>query len=171
MKRNQLLIAIFTITISLVMITNSISVAELKGSVMESKVTISDTIYSSNRYVESIEIYPLKDTAVGVNTGFVGGTVEFPFDISSYNDLEYLSLIAANQRLWKLFSQRRFWDIPDGVTLQLAFTNIGTEEFDDAVDDATEIKNMINTAYGFNLHLIIANYNGFTDRANFYYLD
>ncbi|NHJ03979.1 MAG: hypothetical protein EAX90_04095 [Candidatus Heimdallarchaeota archaeon] len=147
---------IVTMIIAISMLSNSISTAQLKATTLEDAVLITNEIYDADNYIEGIEIYPLKDTSVGMNAGFVGGSVDLPFNVKTYSNLQGLSLIVSNQRLWRHYSQRRFWDVADGATLVLIFRG---QALSDAVDDGTAIKEMIETAYGFNLALVVADWN------------
>ena len=107
MKTNRIVKGSIVLMITLLFMTMSISTAELKATTVdESKVQLVETEYSGLNYIEGIDIYPLKDTSVGINAGFIGGTVDLPFDVTAYSNLEALNLIIANQAAWKRFSQR-----------------------------------------------------------------
>ena len=156
MKKNRMILGIATMVITIIMIANSISTAELKATTIEEKIILTEKLYEADHYIEGIEIYPLRNTSVGVNVGFVGGSTEFPFDVTSYSNLQGMSLIVSNQRLWRQFSQRRFWDVADGATLVTVFRG---QDLSDAVDDGRKIKEMVETAYNFSLTLVVADWN------------
>ncbi len=138
--------------ITLLFMAMTISTAQLKATTVdESKVQIADAEYTGSQYIEGIDIYPLKDTAIGVNVGFIGGTVELPFDVTTYSNLEALNLIVANQAAWRMHSQRRFWDVSDGTSLMLVFRGLTTGE---SLTQGNAIAAMIETAYNFSLSLV-----------------
>ena len=136
MQKNKIIIPSLTLIISLLVILGNVSTSQLKSSTVEDFVFLQETEYSIDEFVEGITIHPLKGTAVGINAGFVGGTVDLPFDITTYTDLDGLTFIAANQRAWRDYSHRRFWDVADGASLALFFSGITV---DDALTDGREI--------------------------------
>ncbi|MHA1307465.1 MAG: hypothetical protein ACTSQN_09275, partial [Candidatus Heimdallarchaeota archaeon] len=141
----------------LIIVLSSYSVANLKGTAVPDNdfVLTTSATYNSDYYVEGIDLFPLRGTAVGVNTAMVGGETELPFDLTPYNNLQVFNLIAANQRAWQLYSMRRFWDVPDGVAMMLVFRQ---QSADQSLDDAKEIKDMIQAVYGIRLTLVYGQY-------------
>jgi hypothetical protein len=107
--------------------------------------------YTTEHMIEQIGLYPLKNTSIGVEADFLGGSVELPFDITSYDNLRIFQLVLSKQEDWKDYSPRRFWDYPDGVSLYLEFRGIGSEE---AETKGEEIAEMIKEAYGVTLVLV-----------------
>lgn len=152
MTKNRIVKGSIVMIITLLFIAMSISTAQLKATTVDvGKVQLADTEYTGNQYLEGIEIYPLKNTAVGIHTGFIGGTVELPFDVTSYSNLEGMNLIVANQKAWQTFSQKRFWDVADGASLMLVFRGLSTS---DSLTQGDNIAAMIETAYNFSLTLV-----------------
>ncbi|MEA2070873.1 MAG: hypothetical protein U9O98_06230 [Asgard group archaeon] len=152
MKKNVFIKTAIPLIIAIIMIGGNVSYSQQKAqAVPKTVVATTSHTYEVNGYLEAIDIYPLKGTAVGINTGFIGGSVELPFDITSYNTLELFTLTVANQRAWRQYSQRRFWDTPDGITMMLVFKN---SDQDAALEDAEEIEAMIESVYDMNLALV-----------------
>jgi len=151
-KKSMLKISLMII-FTAVMVMSSISVAEIKAtSVGPADVILTKATYGSAFYTEGIEIFPLRNESAGVHVGFIGGTIDLPFDItgSQYNNLLALSFVVSNQRLWNSFATKRFWDVADGATLMLAFTG----DPDVALGLGRSIELMIETAYNFSLSLV-----------------
>ncbi|MHA1154902.1 MAG: hypothetical protein ACTSQK_02240 [Candidatus Heimdallarchaeota archaeon] len=154
MTKNRIVKGSIVMIITLLFMAMTISTSQLKATTVdESKVQLADAEYTGSQYLEEIDIYPLKDTAAGINVGFIGGTVELPFDVTtaSYSNLEALNLIVANQAAWRMHSQRRFWDVADGASLMLVFRGLTTGE---SLTKGNEIAAMIETAYNFSLTLV-----------------
>ncbi len=159
MTKNRIIKGSMVIVITLLFIAMSISTAQLKGnSLNESNVQLAEAEYTGSRYFEQIDIHPLKDTAIGAHVGFFGGTVELPFDVTSYDNLEALNFIVANQISWREYSQRRFWDIGDGATLSLTFQGLTTSE---CLTQGNAIASMIETSYNLSFTLIYGKWNGY----------
>ncbi|NHJ86223.1 MAG: hypothetical protein FK734_12230, partial [Asgard group archaeon] len=156
-KRSLLKISLITF-FTAVMIMSSVSLAQIKAATVgPADVILTKTTYGSAFYTEGIEILPLRNTSAGVHVGFIGGSVELPFDVtgSQYNNLQLLTFAVSNQKLWNRFATRRFWDIADGATLLLGF--IGDP--DTALDLGKSIELMIETAYNFSLTLVYGKWN------------
>ncbi|NHJ33091.1 MAG: hypothetical protein FK732_09515 [Asgard group archaeon] len=164
-KTMKLSIALF---ISLLFVMTSVSTADIKGSTLDpySIDLEAHRIYGSSRYVESIDIHPMKSTAVGVNMDLLGGITTLPFDLSPYVELLGFQLVVSKQKLWRQHSQRRFWDVPDGATMLLVFQGMDLAE---ARPAAASIKRTIEGIYGFNLHLIFGEWNNSNQVAMFVY--
>jgi len=157
--------------VSFVFIMSSVSTAEMKGSTLETGSFIIDAIddpqtYTSTRYVESINIHPMRSSAVGVNMDLLGGSVDLDFDLTALTNLVGLQLVVSNQKAWNLHSQRRFWDVPDGATLLLVFRGLTLQS---ARLAAYNTKSAIENVYGFNLHLIFGEWNNAQNIAMFVY--
>lgn len=146
---------IFKISTAMLFITlfvmSSYSLANIKGSITETEPLIADRIYTASNYIEGINLHPMRSNAIGVNMELIGGSVNLPFDLTTYNNLLGFQLVISNQRLWRDHAQRRFWDVSDGATMLLVFRGL---TLDDAKEDAREIKLMMETLYGLSLHLV-----------------
>ncbi|MCK5185042.1 MAG: hypothetical protein KAQ95_12105, partial [Candidatus Heimdallarchaeota archaeon] len=99
-KTLKLSIALF---VSLIFIMSSVSTAEIKSSTLETGSMVIQAIddprtYNSSRYVESINIHPMRSSAVGINMDLLGGTINLPFDLSALTNLVGLQLVVSNQR-------------------------------------------------------------------------
>jgi hypothetical protein len=167
-KTMKLSIALF---VSFVFIMSSISTAEMKSSSIEAGSLAIEAItdpfeYDSSKYLESINIHPMRSSAVGINMDLLGGTVTLPFDLSALTNLVGLQLVVSNQRAWRLHSQRRFWDVPDGATLLLVFRGMTLQN---ARVAAFNTKSAIENIYGFNLHLIFGEWDNNRNTAMFVY--
>ncbi|NHJ87863.1 MAG: hypothetical protein FK734_20540 [Asgard group archaeon] len=151
MKTQNVTKKAFMIIFSLLMVMSSISLANIKaGTVSEPTPVLTNAEYSSDYYAEGIAIYPFRNTAVGTHASFIGGTVELPFDLTSYTNLQAFSFVVSNQLLWRQFAPRRLWDVSDGATLLLVFRGV----VDNALDNGNEIKALIETAYNVSLTLV-----------------
>jgi len=167
-KTLKLSIALF---VSLIFIMSSVSTAELKSSTLETDSLAIQAIddprtYNSSRYVESINIHPMRSSAVGINMDLLGGTVDLDFDLSALTNLVGLQLVVSNQRAWRLHSQRRFWDVPDGATLLLVFRGLTLQN---ARVAAYNTQSAIENIYGFNLHLVFGEWDNSHNVAMFVY--
>ncbi len=167
-KTLKLSIALF---VSLIFIMSSVSTAEIKSSTLETGSMVIQAIddprtYNSSRYVESINIHPMRSSAVGINMDLLGGTINLPFDLSALTNLVGLQLVVSNQRAWRQHSQRRFWDVPDGATLLLVFRGLTLQN---ARVAAFNTKSALENIYGFNLHLIFGEWDNSNQMAMFVY--
>ena len=167
-KTLKLSIALF---VSLIFIMSSVSTADIKSSTLETGSLAIQAIddpqtYNASRYVESINIHPMRSQAVGINMDLLGGTVNLPFDLSALTNLVGLQLVVSNQRAWRQHSQRRFWDVPDGATLLLVFRGLTLQN---ARVAAFNTKSAIENIYGFNLHLIFGEWDNSNRVAMFVY--
>jgi len=158
MLKNKLGRKALMLSFAVIMVMSSFVMINAKAATVpkEEGVKLEDTTYGSLFYAEAVEIFPFRSTAAGIHAGFIGGTVTLPFDISTaeYINLKAFSLVLSNQRVWKNYAPRRFWDVADGAFLMLAFTG----DPDLALDRANEIKTMVETAYGFNMFLVFGHY-------------
>lgn len=167
-KTLKLSIALF---VSLIFIMSSVSTAELKSSSLETGSLAIQAIddprtYNASRYVESINIHPMRSQAVGINMDLIGGNVNLPFDLSALTNLVGLQLVVSNQKAWRQHSQRRFWDVPDGATLLLVFRGLTLQN---ARVAAFNTKSALENIYGFNLHLIFGEWDNSKQVAMFVY--
>ena len=167
-KTLKLSIALF---VSLIFIMSSVSTAEIKSSTLETGSLAIQAIddpqtYNASRYVESINIHPMRSQAVGINMDLLGGTADLPFDLSALTNLVGLQLVVSNQRAWRQHSQRRFWDVPDGATMLLVFRGMTLQN---ARVAAFNTKSAIENIYGFNLHLIFGEWDNSNRVAMFVY--
>jgi len=161
-KTLKLSIALF---VSLIFIMSSVSTAELKSSTLLTGSIAIEALkdpktYTATRYVESVNIHPMRSSAVGINMDLLGGNVTLPFDLTPLTNLVGLQLVVSNQRLWRQHNQRRFWDVPDGATLLLVFRGMTLQN---ARVAAYNTKSVIENKYGFNLHLVFGEWNDETD--------
>ncbi|MBN1330769.1 MAG: hypothetical protein JXA54_14955 [Candidatus Heimdallarchaeota archaeon] len=151
-KKSMLKISLMTI-LTAVMVLSSLSIVQLKATTVGSAdVILTKTTYGSAFYTEGIQIFPLRNESVGVHVGFIGGSVELPFDVTEtqYNNLQALIFTVSNQKLWNSFATKRFWDVADGATLMLGF--LGDPNV--ALDLGRSIELMIESAYNFSLTLV-----------------
>ncbi len=158
MLKNKLVKKSLMLSFAVLMIMSSYVMIDSKADTVppQQGIQLKDATYSSLFYAESVEIFPFRSTAAGVHAGFIGGSVTLPFDLTTaeYNNLLAFSLVLSNQRTWRNYAPRRFWDVADGAFLMLVFRG----DPDLALDRAREIKDMVGEAYGFNMYLVFGHY-------------
>ncbi|NHK30110.1 MAG: hypothetical protein FK730_02075 [Asgard group archaeon] len=158
MLKNKTVKKTLMFTFMFLIVMSSVSVVEHKAAVVPNLTyEPRDTDYATGFYAEGVEIVPFRNTAAGVHSGFIGGSVTLPFDLTEvkYNSLQAFSLVLSNQQLWRNHNlPRRFWDIADGATLMLVFT--GDPNL--AIDLGREIKDMIEYLYNLNMFLVYGHY-------------
>ncbi|MBD3189510.1 MAG: hypothetical protein GF308_02650 [Candidatus Heimdallarchaeota archaeon] len=152
MIKKRTILPLVVSIIAVLFMMNGVSRGTMSGTMVYSpNSAIGDTIYSASRYIEDIKLFPMKNTSVGIHAEFIGGETELPFDVKGYDGLEYFSLVFSNQRNWRQHSHRRFWDVPDGVSLVLQFKDVSQSE---ALTAAEEIEEALESIYGIHLALI-----------------